>query len=891
MSLFNRIFQRRDLYNELSEEMRQHLEERTDQLIREGMPRKEAEQAARRAFGNATLVEQRSREVWQWPTLESLLRDLSFSARLLRRSPGFTLVAVLTLTLGIGANTAIFSLLNGLLLRPISVPQADRLVVLHMPAGEFGYSFCAPILRGLELHHDAFRDLFGFAATSVQVREKDGNHLLTGEYVTGEYFNALRTAPELGRTLTPGDDSKDYSSGSYAAVISDGFWKTHYNRSSDAIGQKLIVSNVPFTVVGVMPHNFFGFDVNSRPEIWIPLITEPLVDAPYDMLDGGYGMWWLRIGARLQPGVSVSQANSWLRSAVPSMVKQAIPDPRRTFEGIGRNDLSIVAEPGSTGYSFVRRFYRRPLLLIFAFCAALLLLACVNLASLLLARAAVRRREIATRLAIGASRRRIIQQLLIDSLLLSFLGAAAGFSVAPLASHALILMITMGSSTIYLDAHIDWRVCLFVAAVAIASTVLVGLLPALQATSGDLNQRLKDGAQSTRRERRRILPRFLLVFEVALAMVLVSGAGLLSASLFRLYHSGFGFDPHNILLVRADTSKQPVEGAARQRLYHDLRDRFAALPGVRAVAYASVAPLSGNRWQGATHVPGGQDRDVSLNTVSTGYLSTLNIPLLAGRDFNEQDSSAKEIRVLINRSAARMFFPQGDAVGRLLGDPYHGPKVANNRIIGIVGDTKYQKLRDPDPPMVYSVVGSDSNLKKPSYEFILRVSGPIAPLASAIRNILAQLAPDVPAPTLMTMERQIDEDNTADRMMTLLSAFFALSALLVTAIGLYGVLAWSTARRTSEIGIRMALGAGRTQVVALIFRENLWLAIAGAGVGFAAAILASRALASFLYGTSPRDPWILSASLAVLCLVSAIASLIPALRAASIDPMQALRTE
>jgi predicted permease len=291
------------------------------------------------------------------------------------------------------------------------------------------------------------------------------------------------------------------------------------------------------------------------------------------------------------------------------------------------------------------------------------------------------------------------------------------------------------------------------------------------------------------------------------------------------------------------------------------------------------------------HAPGGEDRDVYLNSISNGYFSALRIPLLAGRDFAPQDSSTKEIRILISQNAARMFFPNSDAVGKILGEPGDNGKSIPNQIIGVVGDTKYQKLRDPSPPMVYHPIKPDPQDKKPDYDFILRFSGPVAPLSVAIRHITARLAPDIPAPTLLTMDQQINEHNTADRMMALLSVFFALSALLVTAIGLYGVLAWATARRTSEIGIRMALGAGRAQVIALIFRENLWTVLAGSLAGLAAAILASRALASFLYGTSPRDPWIVSAALAVLCLVAAAASLIPAVRAASIDPMQALRAE
>jgi predicted permease len=890
MNWLNRIFHRGSLYNELSEELRQHLEEKTEQLMREGMNREEAEQTARRAFGNATLLEEQSRETWQWPRIENLLRDISFSARLLRKSPGFTLIAILTLTLGIGANTAIFSLLNGLLLRPLPVPDANGLVVLRTSSKSLGYSFCAPILRALESRHEVFRNVFTFASRQLQLQDNSGTEKVAGSFASGQYFDALETPPELGRTLNPSDDSKDRSPALYPAVISDAFWTTHFNRQPRTIGQKITLNGIPFTIVGVMPAGFFGFDATNRPQVWIPLITEPRVDAPYDMLDGGYNMWWLRIGARLQPGVSFPQANAWLGSAMPAILREAIPNPKWKFGKTSRDALVVSAEPGASGYSFLRDSYRSPLLLVFAFCALLLLLACINLASLLLARAALRQREIATRLALGASRRRLIQQLLIDSLLLALLGTTAGLCLAPLASRALAAMLLSGKSTLYLDAHIDGRVCLFVTAVAIISTALVGLLPALQATAGDLNQQMKDGARSTRAEHRRILSKILLAIEVALALVLVSGAGLLTASLYRLYHSGFGFDPANVVLVNMDMDRQPAEGAALFHLYQQINDRFAALPGIRSSSFTSVPPLSGTVMMSSMHAPGGGDRDVYESSISPGYLRTLRISLLDGRSFSEEDVSAKQSRVLINERAAHMFFPGGNAVGKMLNQA-GGDKDPGNQIVGVVADTKYSNLRDPAPPMVYNVIQVDPDNKKPGYEFILRVSGPVTPPAAAIRRIATELAPGIPAPTLTTMDQQVNDTIVAERIMALLSVFFAVSALLVTAIGLYGVLAWSTARRTGEIGVRMALGAQRMQVVALIFRENLWTAASGCLAGLAAAILASRAIESFLYGTSPRSLWVFSAALALLCLVAAVASLIPAVRAASIDPMQALRSE
>jgi predicted permease len=892
MNFLKQTFRRRHIYNDLSEEMRQHLDEKTEQIMRhEGLDREEAELRARRAFGNRTVIEERGREPWQWVRLENILRDISFSARLLRRSPGFTLIAILTLTLGVGANTAVFSLLNGLLLRPLPVPNARDLAMLRIEPTRFAYSFCAPLFRALEKRHDVFWDVFAFDSDTFQYRGQNGNEQISGSLVSGQFFDALGTAPERGRVLTPNDDRKEGGAEGFGAVVSDSFWKTHLNSDPNVLGRKLMLNGVSFTVVGVMPAGFSGADATSRPEIYLPLSAEPLVDAPYDMLGQGYRSWWLRVGARLNPGVSLAQANAALMTISPQVLKEAIPDPKWTFFKANRDAMHVYAESGTAGYSYLRQEYRNPLLVTFALCALVLLLACVNLASLLLARSAAREREIATRLAIGATRVRLIQQLLVDSLLLAVLGAGAGLAFAPLASRIVVAMLTGGRQHLYLDAGLDWRVVLFATSAALLSTLLVGLLPAFQATSGDLMQHMKDGARGTSKaEHRRLLPKVLLTVEVALAMVLVTGAGLLGASLFRLYHSSQGFDPHSLLEVDIDPDRQSLEGDALMRMYRDISDRIATLPGVRAVGYSSVPPLSGSIMMGSKHAAGGGDRDIYNNNVGQGYFSAMRTPILEGRDFTWQDKPEEGHDIIVNQAAAKMFYPGQDALGKTLGDN-DGKTPHSYTIVGVVADTKYSSLKEPAPPTVYFPLGFYKEFKKPSFTLMVRYAGPVAPLAVAIRGILTSASPDIPAPDFRTMESYIDGSIAAERVMALLAIFFGISALLVTGIGLYGVLAYSTARRTSEIGIRMALGAARAQVIALIFRENIWVALSGCIAGLATAVLASRALSAFLYSTSPRDPWVLSASLIALCLIAAIASLVPAMRAASVDPMKALRSE
>ena len=891
MSWFSSMLRRRSIYNDLSEELRQHIDEKTEQLMRsEGLSREEAALRARLAFGNATLVEQQGRETWQWLRFENLMRDVAFSARLLRRSPGFTVIAILTLTLGIGANTAVFSLLNGLLLRPLPVPNASELVLLNPAPGDRVSSFCAPLFRALEKRHDAFRSVFGFEDATLQLRGQNSNEPVVASEVSGQFFDALGTAPVLGRTLNASDDKKG-APGGFGAVIGDAFWKIHYNRDREVLGRRLVLNGVSFTIVGVMPHEFIGADTTSRPQVYVPLSAEPLLDPTYDMLDQGFRTWWLRVGARLNAGVSLAQANAALKTASPALIKEAIPDPKWTLFKTTRDSMFISASPGSAGFSYLRSQYRNPLLAIFALCLLVLLLACVNLASLLLARAASREREIATRLAIGATRSRLIQQLLVDSLLLAILGTGAGLIFAPLACRLLVSMLTGGRQDIYLDASVDWRVVLFAAGSALLSTLLVGLLPAFQATAGDLMHHMKDGSRGSRKgEHRRLLPKMLLMLEVALAMVLVTGAGLLSASLFRLYHSGQGFDPHGLLEVDISADRQPLEGDALMRMYRDISDRIALLPGVRSVGYASVPPISGSMMMGSKHVPGGGDRDEYGNSVGPGYFNAMRTPILEGRDFTWQDKTIDSRNIIINQAAARMFYPNSDALGKTLADT-DGKKETSYTIVGIVGDTKYNSLKEPAPPTVYNPIHYDRDFKKPSFTAMVRYTGPVAPLAAAIRGILASTSSDIPAPDFRTMENFIDNSIAAERVMALLSVFFGVSALLVTGIGLYGVLAYATARRTSEIGIRMALGAAREQVVGLVFRENIWVALSGCAAGLITAILASRALSTFLYGTSPRDPWILIGSVAVLCFIAALASLFPAVRAASVDPMKALRSE
>jgi predicted permease len=438
-----------------------------------------------------------------------------------------------------------------------------------------------------------------------------------------------------------------------------------------------------------------------------------------------------------------------------------------------------------------------------------------------------------------------------------------------------------------LDAMPDLRVFLFAALVAVVSAILIGLVPALRATSGNLNDQIKNGSHATSaREKRRVLPRILMGVEVALALLLVVGAGLLATSVARLYRTGLGFDPKGVINLDLNMGKQSLEGDALVRWYQAFAEAMTHLPGVRAVSFASVTPMSGSVWTSDYHSPESNgDREMEMNSVAPEYFRTMRIPMLDGRDFAWADTPAAGNKIILNAMAAKILFPARNAVGQqVMKDK------ASYEVVGVVGNTLYASMREGAPAEGYLPITQASD-KKPSYTTVVRYDGPVVPFAAAVRMLTARMAPEIPAPPMTTMSADIDESIGTERMMAMLAVFFAGCALLVTAIGLYGTLAYATARRTSEIGIRMALGAHRAQVVAMVFRENAWVAAGGSLAGLAIALLASRALASFLYGTSPRDPWVLAESVAALIFIASAASLLPALRAARIEPMQALRSE
>jgi predicted permease len=892
MLRFKSMFHQRRLDRDMAEELEFHQAMLREKMLRQGVPQAEVDAATRRTFGNAGRWHERLRELWQFRKLENLARDVSFSARLLRKSPGFTAVALLTLALGVGANTTVFSMINGLLLRPLPVPESERLAVFGIDQGgpRRNFSFSAPFFRSLERRHEVFADVFAFNHTTLQVRGRAGNENVQGQLVSGEFFRALRTAPLMGRTLTPEDDRPAGDPAGFAAVISEHFWESWFNRAPDVLGRKLQVDNTVFTVVGVMPKRFIGADPMERPEIFAALATEPILDGAQNMTAVGFHAWWLTVMGRLRPGATLEQANAQLSALTDAILHEGVPDAAWIADHEKRH-FQFVTETGSTGFTYIRLLFRKPLVAVFAMCGGILLLACLNLASLLMARGAARERELATRLAMGATRRRLVQQLLVESLLIAVMGTALGLLMAPLVSRSLAAVLLSGQPSMHIDTSLDIRVFGFAALAAIVASVLIGLVPALQATSGNLSDHIKDGQHATQaHERTRIFPRVLMSFEVALALMLVVGAGLLASSLVRLYRSGAGFDPRGVQNILFSMDKQPLKGEALMQFYRDMGEALSHQPGVQNVSFAGIVPFSHDVWDENFSAAAGKDYDIYQNTVGPSYFQTMRIPMLQGRDFGWNDTMPSGLKIILNRAAADLLFPDGNVLGHHV-TKHRGKFLVSYEVVGVVGNAKYEDLRSEAPPTGYVPMTQYDEQQWHSYNAVVRIDGPAAPLAGAVRSLAAKMAPDIPAPVTTSMLSVMDDSLSAERMMALLSVFFAVCALVVTAIGLYGTLAYATARRTSEIGIRMALGAQRTQVVGMVLRQNAVVAVSGSVVGLIAAVTTSRALTSFLYGTSAHDPWVLAYSVAALATIASVASLLPALRAARIEPMSAIRCE
>ena len=819
---------------------------------------------------------------------DGLLQDLRYAFRALRSSPAFASVAILSLALGIGANTAIFSLIDSVILKTLPVSHPEQLLQVTMGTNPI---FTNPVWEQVRDRQDVFAGIFASGGARFNLSSGGEARYAMSKYVSGQFFETLGLHPVLGRTLTPADDRRGCPG---TAVLSYGFWQKEYAGRADVVGKNISLDNHPFEILGALEPGFTGIDVGSSIDVYVPLCVEKIISGETSMLDHR-SAWWLQVLGRPKPGVSASQATARLKTLAPEIFAETVPPTWKPNTQADYRKRSFDTQLVANGLSNVRRQYQQALLVLMVVTGLVLLIACANVANLLLARSAARQREIAIRMALGSGRGRLIRQLLTESLVLSLSGATLGILFAQWGTRLLVGFLSVRGTQVYLNLNIDSRVLAFTASVAVLTGLMFGLAPAWRGTRVNPQSAMKANARGVIEGSRFGLGKALVVLQVALSLVLVVGAGLMLTTFFKLETLDSGFEREHILLSSVDLRNGHYPAERRGAVYREMLDHLRALPGVRLVSASAMTPISGGVWdqyvQIDGYVPKGrEDTDVNFNRVSEGFFETLGTPLIAGRDFNSNDTLESPIVALVNQTMTRRFFAGENPVGKRfrmengnkLGDPIE--------IVGVVKDAKYGSLREDAPPTAYLAL---SQTAKPDTSLTFEVraaAGTPTAQISAVKSAIAEVNRDVSL-QFKSLAVQVDESLARERLLATLSGFFGALALLLAMIGLYGVMSYNVARRRNEIGIRMALGAGQSRVLRMVLREVAILIGIGLAIGLGAAIATTRFVESFLYGLKPNDPWTLSLAAAVLALVAALAGFLPARRASHLDPMTALREE
>ncbi|MCM3870369.1 MAG: ABC transporter permease [Pyrinomonadaceae bacterium] len=828
------------------------------------------------------------------------MNDLAFGLRMLRKNPGFTVVAVLSLALGIGANVAIFQLLDAVRLKtlPVKAPQElseIRIADLHGARGNFSTRYAAvtnPIWEQLRDRQQGFAGLAAWGTGTFNLAQGGEARPAKALWVSGDFFNVIGVPPALGRVFSADDDKRGCSAP--GVVISHGFWQREYGGDAGVLGRKITLANQPFDIVGVTPASFFGLEVGRSFDVALPICADAIVSGANNSLDNGTS-WWLMVTGRLKPGWSLPQATSNLQAISPSLFEATLPANYPAINVNNYRGFKLEAVSAASGYSALREDYERPLWLLFGIAGLVLLIACANLANLLLARASGREREMAVRQALGASRWRLMRQLLSESLLLALVGAALGAFLAQSLSRFLVSFLNTSGNNVFLDLGLDWRALGFAAGTAALTCVLFGLAPALRATRIEPGAAMKASGRGLTAGRERFsLRRALVVVQVALSLVLVAGALLFSRSLNKLEAVDTGFRQDQILITQAGFSRLNIAPERRLGFKRQMLDGVGAIPGVDAIAETNIVPLSGNGWGNAVWLDGKDTQrklDTSFSRISSNYFKTLNIPLLAGRDFNDHDSANAPKVAIVNETFARKLLDGVNPVGqrfRIEATPSTPETVYE--IVGLAKDTKYEDLRENFGPIAYL-----ANLQEPGEpgtggQFLIHSNLPRAELTAAVKRVLAEVNPGISI-KFVDFKTMIGESMLRDRLMATLSGFFGLLALLLASIGLYGILSYGVASRTREIGIRMALGARSREVLSLILREALLLVLVGVVVGLPVVFASTRFASTLLFGLTATDPLSLAGAALLLFAVAMVAGYLPARRATKVDPLEALRYE
>jgi len=893
------------------EELAQHLNEKYQELLDSGVS---AEQAGRKVLEELNEDKLKSELLTAFKSEPPCLppgghersgffaaigKDVRLAARLLRLKPGFAIVAILSLALGIGANTAIFQLIDAVLLRTLPVPSPQELADIQLVHnGRMGSSvsrqheFSTAIWRQLRDRQQAFSGIAAWSTEPFDLGQGGEARYAQGIWVSDDFFRVLQVNPVLGRLFSASDDYP--GCGNQGVVISYAFWQRDFGGRADILGTKLALDRHSFEIIGVTPPNFYGLEVGRNFDVALPLCSEPFLHTENPWAASST-TWWLDAIGRLNPGWSLERARAQLASAAPSVFVATLPPQ---YDPIVRNNylkFSFRLQPAATGVSQLRKQFANPLWLLLTISGLVLLIACANLANLMLARGSARQREMAVRLTLGASRSRLIRQLLIESLLLAAIGTGLGLALAQILSTSLVAGISTTEDSIFLSLAHDWRVLGFTAAVAILTCLLFGVAPAVQAAMTEPGAVIKTGGRALTTGRERfLLRRGLIVSQVALSLVLLVAALLFLRTFQNLVDLNPGFQQEHVLVADLDFSPLKIPPWLRVEYNRELLAKIRAIPGVISAAQTAIIPVSGNGWNDFIDVPGTSVRRKLSNfdSVSSNYFRTLDIPILSGRDFNDADTMNSPPVAIMNEAFAKAFL--GGAGAASVGKTFaltqdSGKPDRIYQVIGIVANTKYLNLREDFGPIAF-ITQSQDPAQDPDSTFIIRSNESFQSLISSLKEMAAKESPEIVL-SFSGLQTSIREQLGRERLMAALSSFYGILAALLSIVGLYGMMSYAVARRRNEIGIRMALGASRGNVVSLIVREALSLLVIGVVIGLVIVFAAGRTVQAMLFGLHSTDPLTLVLAIAGMLAVAITASLVPARRAAAVHPMQTLREE
>jgi putative ABC transport system permease protein len=890
MSIWNKfaggvqaLLHRRETEQDMDAELRAFLDASAERKMRAGMSEAEARRAARIEMGSMESVKEEIRFASWESALEAIWTDLRYSIRVLAKAPVFTAVVVFTLALGIGANTAIFSLIDSLLLKTLPADKPDELVLVSDGV------FTNPLWEQIRDRQDVFSGVFAWATDRFNLSQAGMVQYANGIWVSGDYFRTLGVPPSAGRLLAADDDRRGCAS---LAVLSHSFWHSRYGGAASAIGSTISLDGHPFEVIGVAPAGFYGVNVGSKFDVAIPICTAPVFDGPKSRLDRR-SWWWLNAVGRMKPGMSLARVQARMAALSPEIYGAVVPPNWDTASQ--QNFRKRVTKPvaASTGLSDLRAEYEQPLHILIGVVGLVLLIACANIASLLMARAAARSKEMAMRQALGASRLRLMRQLITECALLSFSGAILGLLFARWGDSLLLLHLSTIGRQVFFDFSLDRRVLIFTSAVAILTGLLFGLAPAFRGTRTSLTSAIKTSHAAAGGPRAQFRL-WIVASQVALSLVLLVTAALLLRSFRNLATTDMGFRPDKILLVNLNlrTAKIPEEQYAST--YEHIGTALRALPGVVSASRSMLTPLSNTEWNTDIHsdtnqTPSDGDALAYFNFVDPHYFDTLRTPLLAGRNFNDGDTANSVGVAVINQTLARKFFPGLNPVGRTYRAEGSGRQLDPPvEVIGVVKDAKYRSLRERTFPTVFRPVSQIPEDESDTFE--VRSALPRSPMISAIQQAIAGVKTEIPV-EIHPFAEQVDDSMTRERVLAALSAFFGALALLLAMIGLYGTLSYLVTQRRTEFGIRMALGATSLSIRNLVMRDVAVVLTGGIVAGIGLSLATTRLLGAMLFGVEPRDPATVAIGGALMATVSVAAGLLAARRATHVDPMVALRQD